>query len=175
MVQVEQELVVQSLDVFERRDDALEVLVLSTPVDRVVDHDSIDLLVLVGLEASDQSSTHLSFLSSHLQNSLLDVDPDSFPVHAFSGIAHEPQLKVDTNLLARFLGELGISRRPSFSILFLSQDPSLTSAYVRASSLSVARMPTRCGARSAKRGEEMVLISSVLNGTCTLDAVIWIP
>ena len=50
-----------------------------------------------------------------------------------------------------------------------------TSAYVLASSLSVARIPTRCGARPAKRSDAISLISSVLNGTWTLDAVIWTP
>ena len=49
VVQVEQELVVQPLDVFAGRDDALEVLVLSAAVDGVVHHDTVHVRVVVCL------------------------------------------------------------------------------------------------------------------------------
>ena len=49
MVQVEQELVVQPLDVFAGRDNALEVLVLSATVDGVVHHYTVHVRVVVCL------------------------------------------------------------------------------------------------------------------------------
>ena len=49
MIQVEKELVVQPLDVLHRRDDGLEVLVLSPSVNGVVDHDTVYGVVVVSL------------------------------------------------------------------------------------------------------------------------------
>jgi hypothetical protein len=64
---------------------------LPPPIDRIVHHDPIHLDIIVRLE-----------------DSLLDVDPHALAVQPDPGLADEPELKVDADLLACFLGELGV-------------------------------------------------------------------
>lgn len=50
MVQIPQKLVVQPLDILVRTNTLLQILILAPPMNRVVNHDSIDFIVLVCLE-----------------------------------------------------------------------------------------------------------------------------
>lgn len=52
-------------------------------------HDTVNRRVVVGLE-----------------DSLFDSDTNAFTVHAFPSLANEPQLEMDTNLLASLAREL---------------------------------------------------------------------
>jgi hypothetical protein len=50
VVQVEQELVIETLDVLVRTNTLLQVLILTTTVNRIVDHDTIDFRIIVGFQ-----------------------------------------------------------------------------------------------------------------------------
>jgi len=147
---------------------------LTSAVDRVVHHNPIDIWVFICLGVSGR--TDRACETTHLENSLFDIDPDSLSILPFPRIAHQPQLEVDANLLACFFSELAVSafgpaeRTPCRLELKGSgaadcKNLRRTSAYVLASSLSVARIPTKCGARPAKRADEISFNNSVLNGT----------
>lgn len=64
---------------------------LPPPVDRVVHHNPIHLDIIVRLE-----------------DSLLHIDAHALAVQPDPGLADETELKVDADLLACFLGELGV-------------------------------------------------------------------
>lgn len=53
--------------------------------------------------------------TTRLKDSLLDIDTDTLTVHTGPRLTHEPQLKVDADLLARLLGELHASTSLSIS------------------------------------------------------------
>ena len=90
MVQVEQELVVQALDILVRAHTLLQILILAATVDRVVDHDTIHFVVLVGL-----------------QDGLLDADTDvGLVTERIAGSADLAEFVFDTEGFAGFAGEL---------------------------------------------------------------------
>ena len=157
---------------------------MTSAVDRVVHHDPVDIWVFICLGVSD--CTYRASEAIHLENGLFDINPDALSILAFPRIAHQPQLEVDANLLACFFSELAVSafgpaeRTPCRLELKGSgaadcKNLRRTSAYVLASSLSVARIPTKCVARPANRADEISFNNSVLNGTWTFDAVICTP
>lgn len=90
VVQVEQELVIQTLDVLVRAHTLLQVLILASPVDRIVDHDTVHLVVLVGLE-----------------DGLFDADTDvGLVAERAAGGADLSEFVLDAEGFAGFAGEL---------------------------------------------------------------------
>lgn len=83
---------------------------LAAAVDGVVHHDTLYIGVLVRLSTSAWPVFQYKDMT-RLQDGLLNVDTDTLAVHARARLAHEPQLKVDPDLLACLLGELVASAR----------------------------------------------------------------
>jgi hypothetical protein len=107
VIQIPQKLVVQPLDILVRAHALLQVLILAPAVDRVVDHDPVHVVVLVGLE-----------------DGLFDVDPDVGRVaERGAGRADEAEFVGDAEGFAGFAGELRganvVSDERSSWVLFL--------------------------------------------------------
>lgn len=131
VVEVEEELVVETLDVFLGRDDGLEVLVLSATVDGVVDHHAVHIRIFVGLFVFvSRSALHLvspqatkeeeeKKCTTYLEDSFFNLDPHAFTVHPFPCLTDKSKFIGDSQGLTSLLGELGIG--PGV-FLFSSED-----------------------------------------------------
>lgn len=89
MVQVEQELVVQTLDILVRAHTLLQILILAAPVNRIVDHDTIHLVVLVGLEDGLlDADTDVGLVAERVAGGA-DLAEFVFDAEGFAGFASE--------------------------------------------------------------------------------------
>jgi hypothetical protein len=80
---------------------------LPATIDRIVHHQSIDIIIVVRLSSSAAATEQRTRdATAHLKNSFFDVYSDTLAVHTFPCLSDQPQLKVDADRLARFLGEL---------------------------------------------------------------------
>jgi hypothetical protein len=144
VIQVKEELVVQTFNVFVRRDDGLKVLVLCLSSTSIAVHSEGQIACdMRDREESCYSpgdrrrwgsrpscrphpNPHLPDVSvfrcplhriwhkTHLENSFLHINPNTLPVHTFPRLADKAELKVDADLLARLFGELAISIPASY-------------------------------------------------------------
>jgi hypothetical protein len=89
VVQVEQELVVQPLDILVRAHTLLQILILASPVNGVIHHDSIHLVVLVCLENGlFDADTDVGLVAERAARGA-DLSEFVFDAEGFAGFACE--------------------------------------------------------------------------------------
>jgi hypothetical protein len=89
VVQVEQELVVQPLDILVRAHTLLQILILASSVNRVIHHDSVHVVVLVGLEDGlFDANTNVGLVAERAACGA-DLSEFVFDAEGFAGFACE--------------------------------------------------------------------------------------